>query len=214
MTRVPNKKRSSFGYQKSPTVGSSSFRKDKGVANASNITMIKDVDPMLENITVQGRCISFGHSHRLNKTHNLYSLDMNSMIQIYIKKEWMFRFEPLFKEGQCYSISNFAIVENSDSKNCLHFMYGIRNKEFGTEKARLSAIGAEMGKLQNLIQESRRVLNLFLRCVRTLDPDLKEARIRAAIERIEDLEGRQQALWAKQEYFIVRCVTRCGHRGD
>nr|GEW51111.1 plant OB fold protein [Tanacetum cinerariifolium] len=29
-------------------------------------------------------------------------------------KEWMFRFEPLFKEGQCYSISNFAIAENSD----------------------------------------------------------------------------------------------------
>ncbi|GJS76975.1 hypothetical protein Tco_0726856 [Tanacetum coccineum] len=94
MTRVPNKKSSSFGYQKSLTVGSSSFgsssfRKDKGVENASNITMIKDVDPMLDNIT-------------------------DSKIQVYVKKEWMFWFDPLFKEGQCYAISNFAIVENSD----------------------------------------------------------------------------------------------------
>ncbi|GKE20734.1 replication protein A 70 kDa DNA-binding subunit B, partial [Tanacetum coccineum] len=124
MNRVPNKKGSNFGYQKTPTVGSSSsrsnsFRKDKGVENASNITMIKDVDPMLDNITVQGRCISLWHSHRLNEAHNPYSLDMvlqdsqNSRIQIFVKKEWMFRFEPLFKEGQCYSISNFAIAENS-----------------------------------------------------------------------------------------------------
>ncbi|GJS14044.1 hypothetical protein Tco_0687483 [Tanacetum coccineum] len=80
--------------------------------------------------------------------------------------------------------------------------------------SRLSAIAAEMGQLQNLIQESRRVLNLFLRSVRTLDPDLKEARIRAARERIEDLEGRQQALRAEQEDLIVRAVTRRGHRGD
>ncbi|GKD14828.1 hypothetical protein Tco_1199235, partial [Tanacetum coccineum] len=68
MTRVPFKKSSNFGYQNSPTVGSSSFRsnnyrKDKGVVDASNITMIKDVDPMLENITVHGRCISLWHSH-------------------------------------------------------------------------------------------------------------------------------------------------------
>nr|GFA82362.1 hypothetical protein [Tanacetum cinerariifolium] len=63
-----------------------------GVANASNITMIKDVDPMLDNIRVQGRCICLWHSHRLNEAHNTYSLDMvlqdsqNSWIQIYIKK--------------------------------------------------------------------------------------------------------------------------------
>nr|GEY82666.1 nucleotide-binding alpha-beta plait domain-containing protein [Tanacetum cinerariifolium] len=46
------------------------------VANASNITMIKDVDPMLDKITVQGQCISLWHSHRLNEAHNPYSLDM------------------------------------------------------------------------------------------------------------------------------------------
>lgn len=71
---------------------------------------------------------------------------------------------------------------------------------------RLSAIAAEMGQLQNLIQESRRVLNLFLRNVRTLDPALKEARIRAARERIEDLEGRQRALRAEQQELIVLLI--------
>ncbi|GJU86869.1 replication protein A 70 kDa DNA-binding subunit B [Tanacetum coccineum] len=136
MSRVPFKKSSNFGYQNSPTVGSSSFRsnnyrKDKGVVDASNITMIKDVDPMLENITVHGRCISLWHSHRLNEAHNPYSLDMvlqdsqNSKIQVYIKKEWMFRFEPLFKEGQCYSISNFAIAENSGRLPLLPHKYKI-----------------------------------------------------------------------------------------
>lgn len=78
---------------------------------------------------------------------------------------------------------------------------------------RLSAIAAEMGQLQNEIQERRRVLNLFLRSVRTLDPARKEARIRAARERIEDLERRQLALLKEQRALIVQGVTR-GHLGD
>ncbi|GKB84698.1 replication protein A 70 kDa DNA-binding subunit B [Tanacetum coccineum] len=130
MNRFPNKNNSKFGYQKTPTVasssfGSSSYRKDKGVVDASNITMIKDVDPMLDNITVHGRCISFWHSHRMNQAHNPYSLDMNSRIQVYIKKEWMFRFDPLFQEGQCYAISNFAIAENSGKLPMLPHKYKI-----------------------------------------------------------------------------------------
>ncbi|GJX25671.1 reverse transcriptase domain-containing protein, partial [Tanacetum coccineum] len=81
MNRFPNKNGSKFGYQKTPTVasscfGSSSYRKDKGVVDARNITMIKDVDPILDNITVHGRCISLWHSHRMNQAHNPYSLDM------------------------------------------------------------------------------------------------------------------------------------------
>ncbi|KAL6491844.1 hypothetical protein OROGR_034017 [Orobanche gracilis] len=79
---------------------------------------------------------------------------------------------------------------------------------------RLSAIAAEMGQLQNEIQEHRRVLNFLLRSVRTtIDPARKEARIRATRERIEGLERRQQALRAEQEDLIVRAVTR-GRRGD
>ncbi|KAK8624242.1 hypothetical protein V6N13_065593 [Hibiscus sabdariffa] len=54
---------------------------------------------------------------------------------------------------------------------------------------KLSAIVVEMGQLQNQIQGCHRVLNLFLRSVRTLDPMLKEARICAARECIKDLFG-------------------------
>ncbi|GKD83431.1 replication protein A 70 kDa DNA-binding subunit B, partial [Tanacetum coccineum] len=111
MTRVPFKKSSNFGYQKSPTVGSSSFRsnnyrKDK-VVDASNITIIKDVDPMLENIIVHGRCISLWHSHRLNEAHNPYSQDM------------------MLQDSQCYYISNFAIAEKSGRLPLLPHKYKI-----------------------------------------------------------------------------------------
>nr|GEW02522.1 hypothetical protein [Tanacetum cinerariifolium] len=117
MTRVPNKKVLVLVTRR--------------VANASNITMNKDVDPMLDNIRVPGRCISLWHSHRLNEAHNPYSIDMvlqdsqNSRIQIYIKNEWMFRFEPLFKEGECYSISNFSIAENRGKLPLLPHKYMI-----------------------------------------------------------------------------------------
>lgn len=64
----------------------------------------------------------------------------------------------------------------------------------------ISAIAAEMGQLQNEIQEHRRVLNFLLISVRTtIDPARKEARIRATRKRIEGLERRQQALRAEQE---------------
>nr|GEU57118.1 hypothetical protein [Tanacetum cinerariifolium] len=102
----------------------------KGVLDASNITMLKDVNRMLDNITVHGRCISLWHSHRLNEAHNPHILDMvlhdskNSSCQVY-KKEWMFRFEPLFQEGQCYSISDFAIAENSGMLPLLPHKYKI-----------------------------------------------------------------------------------------
>jgi hypothetical protein len=58
---------------------------------------------------------------------------------------------------------------------------------------RLSAIAAEMGQLQNEIQEHRRVLNFLLRSVRTIDPARKEARIRATRERIEGGEAASAA---------------------
>ncbi|GKC30647.1 replication protein A 70 kDa DNA-binding subunit B [Tanacetum coccineum] len=86
----------------------------------NNATMIKDIEPALDNITVQGRVISLWHSHQVNEAHNPYSLDFvfqdlqNSRIQVYIKKDFMFRFEPLFEEGKSYSIANFAIAKNSD----------------------------------------------------------------------------------------------------
>ncbi|GJZ27883.1 replication protein A 70 kDa DNA-binding subunit B [Tanacetum coccineum] len=72
--------------------------------------MIKDVDLMLDNITVHGRCISLWHSHMMNQAHNPYSLDMVLQDS---------------QEGQCYDISNFAIAENSGKLPLLPHKYKI-----------------------------------------------------------------------------------------
>ncbi|GJZ87204.1 replication protein A 70 kDa DNA-binding subunit B [Tanacetum coccineum] len=102
-----------------------------GVKMPNNATMIKDIEPALDNITVQGRVISLWHSHQVNEAHNPYSLDFvfqdlqNSRIQVYIKKDFMFRFEPLFEEGKSYSIANFAIAKNSGRLPLLPHKYKI-----------------------------------------------------------------------------------------
>jgi type VI protein secretion system component VasF len=78
---------------------------------------------------------------------------------------------------------------------------------------RLSAIAAEMGQLQNEIQEHHRALDFLLKSVRTrVDPARKEARIRATRERIEGLEKRLQALRVEQQELIVHGAL--GRRGD
>jgi hypothetical protein len=40
------------------------------------------------------------------------SYKQSNRIQIHIKKEFMFKFEYLLQEGQCYIISNFLVAEN------------------------------------------------------------------------------------------------------
>ena len=76
---------------------------------------------------------------------------------------------------------------------------------------RLSAIATEMEQLQNEIQGRRRALNFLLRSLRTMDPAQKEARIRNAIEHIERLGEREQALRAEQQELIVQVALY--HRG-
>ena len=39
------------------------------------MTHIKDVNPMINNMAIKGRCISIWHSHKLNEEHDPYSLD-------------------------------------------------------------------------------------------------------------------------------------------
>ncbi|GKD77313.1 replication protein A 70 kDa DNA-binding subunit B, partial [Tanacetum coccineum] len=65
-----------------------------GEDSNKKITPINEADPMLDNIAVQGRCISIWHSYRLNAAHDPYNLDLvlqdaqNNRIQVYIKKEF------------------------------------------------------------------------------------------------------------------------------
>ena len=43
--------------------------------NELKVTHIKDVNPMINNMAIKGRCISIWHSHKLNEEHDPYSLD-------------------------------------------------------------------------------------------------------------------------------------------
>jgi hypothetical protein len=43
--------------------------------NELKMTHIKDVNPMINNMAIKGRCISIWHSHKLNEEHDPYSLD-------------------------------------------------------------------------------------------------------------------------------------------
>ncbi|GKE19683.1 replication protein A 70 kDa DNA-binding subunit B, partial [Tanacetum coccineum] len=100
-----------------------------GVEMPSNVTMIKDIKPMLDNITVQGRVISLWYSHRVNEAHNPCSLDFvlqdSRQDKGLHQKDFMFRFEPLFEEGKCYSIANFDIAKNSGRLPLLPHKYKI-----------------------------------------------------------------------------------------
>ncbi|GKE75754.1 replication protein A 70 kDa DNA-binding subunit B, partial [Tanacetum coccineum] len=99
----------------------SSFESPSSVLkmNERKITPIKNINPMIANLAIKGRCISVWHSHKLNEKHDPYSLDFvfqdeeSNRIQIFVKNELMFQFEPLLQEGQCYIISKFGAAENS-----------------------------------------------------------------------------------------------------
>ncbi|GJT44621.1 replication protein A 70 kDa DNA-binding subunit B [Tanacetum coccineum] len=100
--------------QKRMTKSSSSVLKMK----EQTITPINKISPMIDNMAIKGRLTSVWHSHKLNEQHDPYSLDCvfqdeeSNRIQIFVKKELMFKFEPLLQEGQCYIISNFGVAEN------------------------------------------------------------------------------------------------------
>lgn len=72
---------------------------------------------------------------------------------------------------------------------------------------RLSAIAAQIGQLQNEIQERRRALNIFLRNVRARDPAEAEELILAARENIREKQRRLQVLQEEQQALIVQAVT-------
>ena len=49
------------------------------------VTPIKDVNPMINNMAIKGRCISIWHSHKLNEEHDPYSLDcVFQDVEVYI----------------------------------------------------------------------------------------------------------------------------------
>ncbi|GJY31003.1 replication protein A 70 kDa DNA-binding subunit B [Tanacetum coccineum] len=88
------------------------------IQTTNKITTIKDVGPMVSNMSIKGRVVLIWHGHKLNQAHDPYRLECvlqdehADRIQVYVKKDWMFRFEPLLQDCICYVISNFGITEN------------------------------------------------------------------------------------------------------
>ncbi|GKC18633.1 ATP-dependent DNA helicase PIF1-like protein [Tanacetum coccineum] len=84
----------------------------------AKLTPIKDISPMVTNMRIRGKVISKWHAHKLNQAHDPYSLELvlqdeeGDQIQVYIKKDWMFRFETLLQDDIFYVISNFGVTEN------------------------------------------------------------------------------------------------------
>ncbi|GJX92630.1 replication protein A 70 kDa DNA-binding subunit B [Tanacetum coccineum] len=121
---LPNESKSKQKGNKSLQNESKSISKKKTVKHSTaiqttnKITPIKDVGPMVSNMSIKGRVVSIWHGHKLNQAHDPYSLECvlqdehGDRIQVYVKKDWMFRFEPLLQDGICYVISNFGVTEN------------------------------------------------------------------------------------------------------
>nr|GEY21348.1 hypothetical protein [Tanacetum cinerariifolium] len=81
----------------------------------AKFTPIKDISPMVMNMRIRGRVILKWHAHKLNQVHEPYSLELVLQVwEVYIKKDWMFRFEPLLQDGICYVILNFGVMENDE----------------------------------------------------------------------------------------------------
>lgn len=54
------------------------------------ITLIKDVDPMIINMAIRGRCISIWRPHKANEPHDPYSLECvlqdEEVLSVWFKK--------------------------------------------------------------------------------------------------------------------------------
>ncbi|GJZ71533.1 replication protein A 70 kDa DNA-binding subunit B [Tanacetum coccineum] len=85
-------------------VGSKSMGSTGG-SGGKEITPIGEVDSMLDDISIQGKCISIWHSHRMNAAHDPYSLDL--VLQ-----------DAHNTRGQCYILSNFGIAGIVEDFHC------------------------------------------------------------------------------------------------
>nr|GEW39504.1 DNA-directed RNA polymerase III subunit RPC8 [Tanacetum cinerariifolium] len=75
-----------------------------------------------------------------NATHTVWiAFFRMRRIQIYIKKELIFKFEPLLQEGQCYIISNFGVAKNGGRLPLLPNRWKISFYK-GTEVTRIEQI--------------------------------------------------------------------------
>ncbi|GJX57881.1 replication protein A 70 kDa DNA-binding subunit B [Tanacetum coccineum] len=82
------------------------------------MTLLYDIDPMMDDVKVLARCISIWKSHAAGKPNQPWGLDVvlqdpeGNRIQASIKLENMNKFLAVLDEGSCYRIGDFGVGEN------------------------------------------------------------------------------------------------------
>ncbi|PWA84263.1 replication protein A 70 kDa DNA-binding subunit B [Artemisia annua] len=82
------------------------------------ITMISQIDPMLDDVKIVVSVISIWKSHPFGKPNQTWGVEVilqdqeGNRIQASIKADSMNRFNAILDEGSCYRISNFGVGEN------------------------------------------------------------------------------------------------------
>ncbi|GKD80777.1 replication protein A 70 kDa DNA-binding subunit B, partial [Tanacetum coccineum] len=82
------------------------------------MTLLSDIDPMMDDVKVLARCISIWKSHAAGKPNQPWGLDVvlqdpeGNSIQASIKLENMNKFLAILDEGSCYRIGDFGVGEN------------------------------------------------------------------------------------------------------
>nr|GEW39632.1 replication protein A 70 kDa DNA-binding subunit B [Tanacetum cinerariifolium] len=82
------------------------------------MTLLCDIDPMMDNVKVLARCISIWKSHAVGKPNQPWGLDVflqdpeGNRIQASIKLENMNKFLVVLDECSCYIIGDFGVGEN------------------------------------------------------------------------------------------------------
>lgn len=71
---------------------------------------------------------------------------------------------------------------------------------------RLAEINVEIQNVENALRNTRRMLNGFLRHLRSVNPAAIEARMEASRQRIRELEERLQGLRQEQQALIVGAI--------
>ncbi|GJX63971.1 pyrophosphate-energized vacuolar membrane proton pump [Tanacetum coccineum] len=78
--------------------------------NLTNITQLCDIDPMIDDLKVLGRCISLWKCHPAGRPTKVYAMDMvfqdaqGNRVQATVRNKNISKFQLLIDEGSCYRI--------------------------------------------------------------------------------------------------------------
>ncbi|GJW95359.1 replication protein A 70 kDa DNA-binding subunit B [Tanacetum coccineum] len=97
--------------------------------NLTNITQLCDIDPMIDDLKVLGRCISLWKCHPAGRPTEVYAMDMvfqdaqGNRVQATVRNKNISKFQLLIDEGSCYRIGNFGVGDNGGNYPLLNHRF-------------------------------------------------------------------------------------------